>query len=90
MHPVLFYLRKTILNRYQCIKSFETKYDYYGKDCGNGGIVNEGDIYIVIREPIPKKKLYKLKKENDDSKWRTGYLYLRKNFLKRYFKKVDD
>lgn len=50
--------------KYQCIKSFETKYDHYGKDCGNAGIVNEGDIYIVIREPIPKKKLYKLKKRN--------------------------
>lgn len=76
--------------KYQCVKSFETKYDYYGKDCGNGGTVNEGDIYIVIREPIPKKKLYKLKKEIDDSKWDTGYLYLRKNFFKRHFKEVEN
>lgn len=79
------------MDRYQCIKSFKTKYDYYGKDYGNGGMVNEGDIYIVIREPILKKKLYKLKKENDDIyKWGTSYLYLRKNFLKRHFKKIDD
>lgn len=51
------------MNKYQCVESFETKYDYYGKDYGNGGMVNEGDIYIVVREPIPKKKLYKLKKK---------------------------
>ena len=76
--------------KYQCVKSFETKYDYYGKNYGNAGIVNEGDIYIVIREHIPKKKLYKLKKEIDDSKWDTGYLYLRKNFFKRHFKEVEN
>lgn len=78
------------MDKYQCIKNFETKYDHYGKDCGNGGIVSEGDIYIVIREPVPKKKFYKMKKENDNDIWNNGYLYLRKNFLKKHFKKIDN
>ena len=77
------------MDKYQCIQSFETRYDYYGNDYGSAGMVNEGDIYIVIREPIPEKKLYKLKKENS-GKWETGYLYLRKNSFKKYFKRIDD
>ena len=75
--------------RYICIESFDTKYDWYGKDCGKGGIVNIGDVYILIREPTPKKKFYKLKPEVNNNRFNEGYLYLRKNFLKNHFKQIN-
>lgn len=75
--------------RYKCIKSFDTRYDLYGKDCGKAGIVEIGDVYILIREPIPEKKLYKLKPENNKNRFNEEYLYLRKNFFKNHFEQID-
>jgi len=75
--------------RYICIESFNTRYDWYGEDCGNGGTVNVGDVYVLIREPIPEKKFYKLKPEVNNNKFNEGYLYLRKNFFKNHFKQIN-
>lgn len=75
--------------RYKCIESFETEYDWYGNRKGHGK-VEVGDIYVVIREPVPEKKLYKLKREVNNSKFDDGYLYLRKNFFKNHFVKINN
>ena len=70
--------------RYKCVESFETEYDLYGHRHGHNK-VEVGDVYIVVREPTPEKKLYKLKREVNNSKFGDGYLYLRKNFFKSHF-----
>lgn len=75
--------------RFKCIKSFETEYDWYGRRHGHGK-VEVGDVYIVIREPTPEKKLYKLKQEVSNDKFGESYLYLRKNFFKNHFVRIND
>ena len=73
-------------DRYVCIEDFPVSNDYFGTRYGHGTI-KAGDVYEVIREPIPEKKSYKMQKIskfNDE-----GFLYLRKSELNKYFKKVD-
>lgn len=74
--------------RYKCIEPFETECDHYGYRHGHNK-VEIGDVYVVVREPVPEKKLYKLKREVNNSKFDDGYLYLRKNFFKNHFVRVD-
>ena len=76
------------MERYECIESFEVRKDWYGNFYGNNETVRIGDIYILVKEPTPQKKLYKLQKESD-GKWDNGFLYLRKNFFKNHFKKIN-
>lgn len=81
---------------FELVEDMSFYIDSYGIDMGGHGTLATGSIFELVREPIPRKKFYKLKpikclfnnkfdKFPDDN-----FLYLRKrNFLK-YFKEVQN
>lgn len=68
--------------QYICIEDFPIEFDWWGNRYGKGTI-KAGWIYTVVREPIPEKKLYKLVRT---TKYGEDTLYIRKSYLKKYFK----
>ena len=72
-------------DKYICIEHFFVTVSHY--NIIHGIIeINIGDVYEVLKEPNEKKKLFKLKREND--KFET-IIYIRKSALNRYFKFME-
>ena len=69
----------------EAIEDFAIEHTLYDQFFGNG-TVKKGTRFEVIREPIPEKKLYKLK---EISKFNTGFLYVRRSFFNKYFVAVE-
>lgn len=67
-------------SQYVCTKGFSTTNQF-----GKSGKVKVGDAFTVLREPIPKKKMYKLYRS---TKFGDEYVYVRKSTLKQYFERV--
>lgn len=70
------------MQMYKCIENIPIEFDYYGNRFGTGTI-KEGRIFVVVKNPTPEKKLYKL--EAIDGLL-PNLIYLRKSAFKKYFK----
>lgn len=71
--------------QYRCIEDLEVRLDHYGETYGHG-TVKKGDVYTLLKEPDPKKKLYRLRKESDFTD--EYVLSVRKSVLKKYFEEI--
>lgn len=84
------------MHYYELVENMTYYSDFYGRDVGGHGTLAKGSIFELVREPIPRKKMYKLKPvkllyTNKFDKWNDGsYLYLRKRSFTKYFKKMEE
>ena len=83
------------LGFYELIEDMPYYTDSYGRDVGNHGTLAKGSIFELVREPIPRKKFYKLKPvelfyTNKFDRWDDdNHLYLRKRSFIKYFKQIQ-
>ena len=73
---------------YKCIETFKVLTFSQQQGLWNGSI-KEGTNWELVREPIPTKKMYKLK-EIPNKNYELMLLYLRKSDFIKYFKKIED
>ena len=73
---------------YRAKEKIEMRVDWYGKIYGKATI-NEGDLFILEREPVPEKKLYKLR-EIPKGNYEPANVYFRKSEFNKYFEIVKE
>ena len=73
---------------YTCIETFKVQ-TFSQEDGLWHGSIKEGTNWELVREPIPTKKMYKLK-EITNKNYEPSLLYLRKSTFTKYFKKIEN